>query len=630
MSLTASQRSSTLVVACALATAVSARAQVTNVTVNSIAQLRDYADDSNVHVTLAPGEYRLGKNGADRTFLQFTGSGSTFDLGGATLWVDSQDLKGFGGGHENVVNLVGLYGSGVTVNGLKLDTRVVNNKEGWADMYANSVKISGTGNTLNDAKITTRGSTAYGYGDAFGKGGAPTNANQPGGLPFLNHHKHSGIMIREAVDAKVDGLQLDMHTFGHGVYLQKVTGATLRGVHIVGELANSNAVIAHSLYQHYGYATYGQPIAPNIQLSKSEDGIRTYGVEDGWLTTGVHIDGAIVKNMRDGITLADSGGTSSIRNSEVYGSEIAYTPTSGTVIENSKGDATNGPLLFFRRAGLTGVVANVELVGNGPQVGQDYPLAIISGSGNSVSLTGANDALNDDNAVVRVGQRWNEWRHAPSPIDNGNAASSLSLMNSTGQTMVIGPNAMNATRDFNVTNGNVLGGAGTIETSITTADVSITFQSGSKLDPRGELTFDMGDGLLDLRGAVSGANVKSLLFDLNAPAGSDTVRSLSTLNIGNGVLNLSDFDFTTGSTFGAGTYVLFESDQSIVGTLGSGVTGALASYATKLSISSDGRSILLVVVPEPTSLVVLLSTLFGMLVRRPTSERAALPRWRIQ
>ncbi len=119
---------------------------------------------------LAPGEYRLGKNGADRTFSASRAPARRSISAAATLWVDSQDLKGFGGGHENAVNLVGLYGTNITLKGLNLDTRIVSGSQGWADMYANSVKLSGTNNTLTNATINTRGSTAYGYGDAFGKG----------------------------------------------------------------------------------------------------------------------------------------------------------------------------------------------------------------------------------------------------------------------------------------------------------------------------------------------------------------------------------------------------------------------------------------------------------------------------
>lgn len=75
----------------------------------------------------------------------------------------------------------------------------------------------------------------------------------------------------------------------------------------------------------------------------------------------------------------------------------------------------------------------------------------------------------------------------------------------------------------------------------------------------------------------------------------------SALNIGNGVLEFDDFAFTLGGGFGAGTYALFDTESTILGSLGTSLTGTLGGMNATISLTNGGKEIIMTVaaVPEP-------------------------------
>lgn len=152
---------------------------------------------------------------------------------------------------------------------------------------------------------------------------------------------------------------------------------------------------------------------------------------------------------------------------------------------------------------------------------------------------------------------------------------------------------------YNVVGG-VFGGTGTITT---VHGAGISLQSGAKLSPgnsAGVLTADLGTGVFDLSGAVGGANVGALVFELGTT--SDMVLLTSgTLNIGAGILEFEDFDFTALSGFGPGSYTLFDTSSTIAGSLGSSLSGTVGGYSATVAIS--GNDLVLNVVPEPAGVL---------------------------
>ncbi len=173
---------------------------------------------------------------------------------------------------------------------------------------------------------------------------------------------------------------------------------------------------------------------------------------------------------------------------------------------------------------------------------------------------------------------------------------------------------------INVTDGR-LGGIGTITTA---GGDSVVVGAGGGLiaglgDTVGITTFALGSGSLNLSAATAGAGTGWLYFDLGAAdtAGVtfDQILLLSgSLDIGE-ALNLDAFNFTLLEGFGPGAYTLFDTDETIIGTLGT-TTGTLGGYDVELMM--DGNNLVLTVIPEPGSVALALGilALAGTLYRR--------------
>lgn len=153
-----------------------------------------------------------------------------------------------------------------------------------------------------------------------------------------------------------------------------------------------------------------------------------------------------------------------------------------------------------------------------------------------------------------------------------------------------------------VSGGATLGGSGIIAGN-TTAASGAFLSAGSDAGAAGNLTFG---GTLDLSGLAAGTG--GLLFDLDGVASSDKITlSAGALTIGAGGLNFDDFAFTTLAGFGAGTYTLVDTNASIVGTLGTQLTGTVGGLNAVLALANSGQDIVLTVaaIPEPSTYAVL-------------------------
>lgn len=148
-------------------------------------------------------------------------------------------------------------------------------------------------------------------------------------------------------------------------------------------------------------------------------------------------------------------------------------------------------------------------------------------------------------------------------------------------------------------NGGTLGGTGTIDTSTTNANVTVT--AGGKLAPgtsAGVLQMDLGSGSLDISGSVAAVNTQSMLFELAAIAASDKIQltnAATSLNIGSGVLEFDDFAFTNLGGLTAGTYTLFDTSATIIGTLGVSLSGSIGAFSATLGLGDSDNDIVLTV-----------------------------------
>jgi len=155
-----------------------------------------------------------------------------------------------------------------------------------------------------------------------------------------------------------------------------------------------------------------------------------------------------------------------------------------------------------------------------------------------------------------------------------------------------------------------LSGTGTLAAG----NKNLTLQGGlSPGNSPGTLTFNMGaTGTLFLDSSVD------ITFDLGASKDLILLSS-GTLNIGAGNLQFSNFNFVLGSGVMEQDYVLFQTPNTILGSLGAVTTGSLGgSYMGELKI--DGNNLILsvaAVIPEPaTSSLILLGAGAFLILRR--------------
>lgn len=214
---------------------------------------------------------------------------------------------------------------------------------------------------------------------------------------------------------------------------------------------------------------------------------------------------------------------------------------------------------------------------------------------------------------------------------NGTGAWTLSGANTytgattvTAGTLFINGNSSGASGAVSVASGATLAGTGVIGGVTTLA-------SGAKLglaDSIGHsLTFSSSAATaLDISAAVGGANAQKLVFELGAVGSSDRIVLSSAtggLNIGSGVLNFADFSFVAMSGLQNGTYTLFDTSTSIIGTLSAtGLSGAIGIGTGVLSVADNSRDIILTVtgIPEPASFGLAAAGSVLLLRRRRVSQ----------
>jgi hypothetical protein len=88
------------------------------------------------------------------------------------------------------------------------------------------------------------------------------------------------------------------------------------------------------------------------------------------------------------------------------------------------------------------------------------------------------------------------------------------------------------------------------------------------------------------------------------------------LEIGSGILNFDDFSFTALAGFGEGTYVLFNGDTAISGTLGTALDGTIGGLNASIALADNNKDVVLNVVPEPGTATILLAGLGALAGRR--------------
>ena len=431
----------------------------TNLTANSLADLRSFAAMDNVNVTLAAGEYWLEGDGSNPNFLDFSGSNSTFDLSAGQIKLDTRDLAGYG--NSQGIRPITVTGSSNLIQGLDfsghdIDLDTDPNARRHADRSAVYLQVTGSNNRIQDATLLVRGSSPYGYGDVFGKGARFPESGLPvedGGFAFLSHQKTSSFLVTgDARNTVVDNLDLTSQAYGHGFFVQgDATNTTIRNSTLTGQLISGNDAIAHPEYQEYaagadgvlgtsddGGTRSGTPLPENIFLSAQEDGIRSY-TGSGSLT----VQNTTVTNFRSGVHSTFANGTVIIDNVDVRGTENAFIPGSNTTITNSTADIVNGPAVYVQYNDDRNTTIDIEIVGEVPE-GVDWAVAYLNGDNFDVTIRSDLPAgFLPEDSLVRFGQTWfNNWRDQLRPTGPETASpgafTNSTFTNLTNEYVVLG------------------------------------------------------------------------------------------------------------------------------------------------------------------------------------------------
>lgn len=399
-------------------------------TVSSIAELASVASQSGQTIIMTPGIYEMedyltttviaNNTPADvygrRAMLLFSGSNNTFDLSNVTINIDTKFLNDLG----NSIVEFHLTGDDIIFKGLTVND--VGNEP--TKSGGQSMTVSGDNITIQDVTLNMNGSSPYGYGDLFGKGG--------GGLTGMK--KHSGMLI-EGLNDSIKGCSIYSASFGHLFFVQGGRNVLFEDCYAEAVTRTTDDMLAEtsgtafdlnfeSIYTNYDG---DKVITPGYTKSLSEVGFRTYGTGyQGDLTEGVTLINCTAKNARVGFAL-EVGEPILIQNCEATGCESGYNLNgTGLVVENSRGDAVNGPLLY-----LNGDASEVELsLMTTLPTTILHAVATVAGNNHSVTLKKWNDETRLQDHSILVGATRPSGTNPFSPLGS-TSASGITLNNCT-------------------------------------------------------------------------------------------------------------------------------------------------------------------------------------------------------
>ncbi|MCH6256093.1 LamG domain-containing protein [Puniceicoccaceae bacterium K14] len=459
------------------------------VTVSSIADLATQAGNSNQDVVMTPGVYQMSDyltstvvantvpDGNSRyAMILFSGNNNTFDFTGVTIEVDTALLDDFG----NKVIEFHVTGDNVDIKGLTV-TDIGNSP---TSSGGQSLTVSGDNITIENVTLNMSGSSPYGYGDLLGKG-------NPNLVPM---QKHSGLLV-EGQDISIIGCSIFSRSFGHLYFVQGGRNVLFENCYAESTTRTTDEMLAETSGLAYDvnfeavYRNYNgdKVITPGYTKSVSEVGYRLYaaGGVDGNTTGEITLINCIARNTRSGFALNRFGGDVTVINCEATGCEVAYT-VEGVTIENSRGDAVNGPLLY-----LNGDPSHVELsLLPDVNVTTLHAIATIGGDDHVVTLNTHGGTRPATHSIL-IGSTRPAGANPFSPLGT-TATSNITLNNNTGIPVEIGSTASNCTiRTNGTTTDNGTGNSVTsVPSNLVSQDIGDVAASGSASLSGGTYTVD--------------------------------------------------------------------------------------------------------------------------------------------
>lgn len=419
-------------------------------TVDSLAALKAYLDDDNVHVRLLPGTYSITEedvnNGhyldetnvlgrVNRVFLLFSGNNSRYDFTGVTLNIETaafraKDIRRF-------IQLQIIGNNNVLKNLTMVDVGSVNDAP---NERGTNVVMDGAHNRIEGFHMTIKGSYPYGYGDCFGKGGNTV----------IKHRKHSALLIRGDHN-HIKGCTLIHRSYGHGIFMQAANNPTIEDCYVEGEVRTTDDMLLEegtgSPADKVDFKTiWGFRLPKGYTKSTGEAGIRAYnagetiidGVEYSRGTKDVTVLNCRIKEMRVGVTLTHAVGKKYVEGCEAIGTERGYAIGSGDIVDCSA-DIQHGPAFGVDYERDSGVNADITILPHGDPSRKNH-----NGSKHVAYITGKNHNLTFRTTATNFEQELEinvggERRIiSSSTFDDDFSASNIKINNYTGYPMVLG------------------------------------------------------------------------------------------------------------------------------------------------------------------------------------------------
>lgn len=424
---------------------------VNPVTVSSLAELSVIAKGSGRIVKMTPGTYHMQDyltpnvisaveedSYGRKAMILFSGSDNLFDFTGVEIEINTELLSKFGG------NVIEFY---VTGNNNHIKGLTVTDIGGFPTASGGqSMSVLGDNNKIENVTLNMSGSYPYGYGDLLGKGG--------GSLTSMK--KHSGLLVSGMNDSII-GCTIISKSFGHLFFIQGGRNAYFENCYAEAVLRSTNDMLAETSGVAYNlnfeavYKNYAgeNVITPGYKKSLSECGFRTYGSGSGNTTSGVTLVNCKAVNCRIGFALGTEASPVVIKNCEALACEAGFN-VAAVEMENCRGDATTGPLLYLSGDNSTvelDLIANVDTT-------ILHAIATISGKNNVVTLNAFDDSIRSEENLIRIGSTRGGGSNPFSPLGTA-TTSGLTFNNYTKMPVELNAKVSTSTINSNgpVTNG---------------------------------------------------------------------------------------------------------------------------------------------------------------------------------
>lgn len=406
--------------------------------VDSIDELKSAMSKNNQRIRMARGKYVADELLSDSTTVfKFDGNNNYLDMTGVTLQVPTKLLSSMDrnpihsqvtydiiGDNIRIVNgtFENIYPNGqndVSDFGKHNDD---SSSEYWPARQMSEFRIYGDNTQLLGNTITIRGSYPYGYGDMFGKGG--------GSVVYLR--KHGGIQVH-GDNTIIDGVNLTVLAFGHGIFMQGADNTKIRNTHVQGavrlgnEMYNdgSNSLPAQWDFRQQSPAWYvGIPIVKDRMYNLTEDGIRAYGsgtkFDGSVVNTGsIYVENTTVVNMRNCFALV-AAKSAELDNVEVRGcAENGYSLPSGGKVTKGRGDAAYAPLIQMPYGNESNIDLDITVLEPNHTTGEFF-FTDIAGSGHKIILRSDGNKAVGSNPIA-VGHAWDRWNYDSSNLSRHGA-----------------------------------------------------------------------------------------------------------------------------------------------------------------------------------------------------------------